>query len=150
MATRGRTHALPFSTGMMRSFGKRVARPCPTIELTTSVMVRLSAPTSAVKAEVPPVKGRNSSVQPSQSLRNRWKPLSDECIPTSTSASCTASQNGSNSGRAKERRRPLKSGTGAGRIRIALAPWSSTQRSSSRARSTMGSVITGVGKIRPS
>ena len=43
-------------------------------------------------------------------------------MPTTTSASTTSAQNGSNSGSANERRRPLKSGTGAGRTRMALAP----------------------------
>ena len=69
-------------------------------------------------------------------------------MPTTTSASTTFFQNGSNSGSANERRRPLKSGTGAGRTRIALAPRSTTHSSSSIALSTIGSVMTGVGKIR--
>ena len=71
-------------------------------------------------------------------------------MPTTTSASSTAAQNGSNSGKANERRRPLKSGTGAGRMRMALAPRDTTHSSSSIAFSTIGSVMTGVGKMRPS
>ena len=70
-------------------------------------------------------------------------------MPTTTSASCTSSQNGSNSGRANERG-PVKPGTGAGRMRMILAPRSSTHSSSSMARDTIGSVITGTGKMRSS
>ena len=70
-------------------------------------------------------------------------------MPTTTSASCTSSQNGSNSGRANERGRGSP-GTGAGRMRMILAPRSITHSSSSIAFSTMGRVITGVGKMRSS
>ena len=70
-------------------------------------------------------------------------------MPTTMSRSCTSSQNGSNSGSAK-RRGPREPGTGAGRTSTMRAPRSVTQSSSSMACSTMGSVITGVGKMRPS
>ena len=66
---------------------------------------------------------------------------------TSTSSSTTRCQNGSNSSRPNERG-PLYPGTGAGRIRMALAPRSTTHSSSAMALSTTGSVITGTGKIR--
>ena len=65
------------------------------------------------------------------------------------SASTTRSQKGSNSGRPKDRG-PRKPGTGAGRMSTARAPRASTHSSSSIAFSTIGSVITGVVKIRPS
>ena len=63
------------------------------------------------------------------------------------SASTTLAQNGSNSGSANERG-PSKPGTGAGRMRTARAPRSSTHSSSSIAFSTIGNVMTGVVKIR--
>ena len=65
-------------------------------------------------------------------------------MPTTTSASCTSSQKGSNSGRANERG-PRSPGTGAGRIRMILAPRSSTHSSSAMASETMGRVMTGTG-----
>ena len=65
-----------------------------------------------------------------------------------TSYSCTLAQNGSNSGRAKERK-PFRLGTGAGRMRMILAPRSTTQSSSWIASSTIGRVMTGVAKIGP-
>ena len=65
------------------------------------------------------------------------------------SCSTTFSQNGSNSGRPNERG-PRKPGTGAGRMSTTLAPRSTTHSSSSIAFSTIGSVITGVAKMRPS
>ncbi len=65
------------------------------------------------------------------------------------SSSTTRFQNGSNSGRANERV-PRKPGTGAGRMSTTLAPRSWTHSSSSIAFSTIGSVITGVEKMRPS
>ena len=70
-------------------------------------------------------------------------------MPTAMSASTTFSQNGSNSGRAKERV-PSSPGTGAGRIRMMRAPRPITHSSSSIALETIGSVMTGVAKIRPS
>jgi hypothetical protein len=69
-------------------------------------------------------------------------------MATRMSCSTTLSQKGSNSGRPNERE-PRKPGTGAGRISTARAPRSTTHSSSSIAFSTMGSVITGVAKIRP-
>ena len=63
------------------------------------------------------------------------------------SCSTTFSQNGSNSGSANERG-PRKPGTGAGRIRTTRAPRSTTHSSSSIALSTIGSVMTGVAKMR--
>ena len=68
-------------------------------------------------------------------------------MPTTRPASSTSFQNGSNSGSANERG-PRRPGTGAGRIRMILAPFSSTNSSSAMALSTMGSVMTGVGKMR--
>ena len=65
------------------------------------------------------------------------------------SCSTTFSQNGSNSGRPNERG-PRKPGTGAGRMSTARAPRSTTHSSSSIAFSTIGRVITGVAKMRPS
>ena len=70
-------------------------------------------------------------------------------MATSTSASTTFSQNGSNSGRPNERG-PRSPHAGAGRMSTARAPRSTTHSSSSIALSTIGSVITGVGKIRSS
>ena len=70
-------------------------------------------------------------------------------MPTTTSFSCTSSQNGSNSGSANDRG-PRNPGTGAGRTRMILAPRSVTHSSSSIAFSTIGSVITGVAKMRSS
>ena len=65
------------------------------------------------------------------------------------SASSTFFQNGSNSGSANERG-PCRPGTGAGRMRMTLAPRSTIHSSSSIALSTNGSVTTGVGKMRSS
>ena len=42
----GSTQALPFSTGMKRSRGNRVARPCPMIEEMVSLIDRYSLCTS--------------------------------------------------------------------------------------------------------
>ena len=70
-------------------------------------------------------------------------------MQTGMPASCTRAQKGSNSGSAIERgpRKPL---AGAGRTRMVLAPRSSTRSSSVIASSRIGSVITGVLKMRPS
>ena len=71
-------------------------------------------------------------------------------MPTAMSASTTFSQNGSNSGRANDRV-PSKPGTGAGRISTMLgAALDAPTPSSSIACSTIGSVITGVAKMRSS
>jgi hypothetical protein len=67
---------------------------------------------------------------------------------TSTPVSTTRFQKGSNSGSANDRR-PRSPGTGAGRMRMARAPRSTTQFSSSMALSTMGKVMMGVVKMRP-
>ena len=64
-------------------------------------------------------------------------------------ASTTRCQNGSNSGRPNDRL-PWKPGTGAGRISTVLAPRSRHHSSSSIAFSTIGSVMTGVAKMRSS
>ena len=64
-----------------------------------------------------------------------------------TSHSTHFSQNGSNSGSANDRG-PRNPGTGAGRTRIARAPRLTAQSSSSIAFSTIGSVMTGVVKMR--
>ena len=69
-------------------------------------------------------------------------------MPTSTPDSCTLAQKGSNSSSANDRRRPLKSGTGAGRMSTTLAPFSTTYSSSRIASSTMLIAITGGAKIR--
>jgi len=63
------------------------------------------------------------------------------------SASTTACQNGSNSGNPNEREPPY-AGTGAGRMRMVLAPRSRTHSSSSMAFSTIGSVTIGTVKMR--
>ena len=70
-------------------------------------------------------------------------------MPTVMSNSATRCQKGSNSGKANERR-PWYPGTGAGRMRMILAPRSTTHSSSLIASLTIGSVMTGVGKMRPS
>ena len=67
---------------------------------------------------------------------------------TSTPVSTTRFQNGSNSGSANDRG-PRSPGTGAGRMRMARAPRSTTQFSSSMAFSTIGRVMIGVVKMRP-
>ena len=79
-----------------------MARPWPTTDATTSLIMRLSAWKSAPKPDCLVSKGRNSLSWPSHSFRYRWSPLSDACMPTTTSASCTAAQNGSNSGSAND------------------------------------------------
>ncbi len=71
-------------------------------------------------------------------------------MPTSTPASWTFCQNGSNSSSANDRRRPLRSGTGAGRMSTTLAPLPTTYSSSRMASSTMFMAMTGVAKMRPS
>ena len=65
------------------------------------------------------------------------------------SSSTTRFQNGSNSSKPNERE-PPKPGTGAGRMSTVLAPRSAHHSSSSMALSTMGSVMTGVVKMRSS
>ncbi len=70
-------------------------------------------------------------------------------MPTVMSNSVTLCQKGSNSGRAKDRN-PRYPGTGAGRMRMSLAPRSANHSSSLIASSTMGSVMTGDAKMRPS
>ena len=47
----GRTHPLPFSTGMILSFGKRLHRPCPMAEATVSVISRCCPPMIAAKPD---------------------------------------------------------------------------------------------------
>ena len=90
--------------------------------------------------------GRNS-VFPSQIDARSAYPESDECMPTSTPASCTRAQNGSNSGRPGDRG-PRRPQAGAGRIRMHRAPRSRHHSNSSMAFSTMGRVMMGVAKIR--
>ena len=63
------------------------------------------------------------------------------------SLSTTACQNGSNSSKAKDRE-PPKPAAGAGRMSTVLAPRSTAHSSSSIAFSTIGSVMTGVAKMR--
>ena len=59
-STIGRTQADPFSTGRMRSVGKRVSRPCPMSDATVSKIPRLCVCAMSEKADLPPANGSSS------------------------------------------------------------------------------------------
>ena len=146
----GRTQPLPFSTGVIFSPGKRVHRPWPMAEATVSMIARCPAPMMAANA---------------RAARERRELVVADALPL-VEVALVAAVGGVHADddvgllhelpervelrRGRTTAGPRKPGTGAGRMRMILAPRSSTHSSSSIAFSTIGSVITGVGKMRSS
>ena len=61
-STSGRTQSLPFSTGMIRRSGNRVARPWPMIDVTTSLISAVARRASARRSRSSSLNGRHLAV----------------------------------------------------------------------------------------